>query len=109
MPAEPMQESLWVTRLRPHAGQLARVASEGGEPRQLAFSIITYFMAPADKGLLRELVAQETAHAQILAAFPELAPFPEWLADFIDEARVVFDLKEPDDEDDDGRGPAGRG
>lgn len=89
---EPMTAPLWVTRLSAHVDQLVRVAAEGGEPRQLAIGIISYFMLPADKGLLRELVAQEDAEAQILAAFPKLVPYREWLADFVDESRYTFGL-----------------
>jgi hypothetical protein len=95
-----MTEPFWITRLRPHAGQLARVAQEGGEPRQLADAILSFFMPAHDKGLLRELVANDDAQAQIVAAFPELAPFPTWLAEFIDETRIILGLiAAPDDDE----------
>lgn len=96
-PAESMSHPLWATELAPHVGQLVRIANEAGDARQLA-SGIQFFMSPRHKGMLRELLANDNAQEQLVAAFPQLAAFPMWLEEFIDETRSTFGLPSTYDE-----------
>jgi hypothetical protein len=86
----------WAVELQPAIGQLERRARDGADARDFARSIIVHFMPDHHKGILRELVALPDAQELVAARFPQLGAYPEWLGDFIDEARDVFGLLEDD-------------
>lgn len=92
-------EPAWVSELRVHVSQLVKVASSGRDPRNLANALFDFFLPDRHKGVLRELVAQETAEQQLVDAFPELAPYTAWLSEFVDELRVIFGFVATGDDD----------
>lgn len=83
----------WALELAPHMTQLLRVASNGDDPRDFAFSMLKFFIIGKSRGMLRELVAQDSAVDQVVTHFPEFAPYRTWLDEFVDESRIQLELK----------------
>lgn len=96
----------WVTALRPHVGQLARIAASGKDPYDFAHTVMSFFMPDAHKGTVRELVlpGAEDAAAKLLDAFPPLQAYPGWVVEFIDGVRQELCPELYDDDGDEKEG-----
>jgi hypothetical protein len=96
----------WVTALRPHVGQLARIAASGKDPYDFAHTVMSFFMPDAHKGTVRELVlpGAEDAATKLLEAFPPLQAYPGWVVEFIDGVRQELCPELYDDDGDEKEG-----
>jgi hypothetical protein len=85
--------------LKPYAGMLVERAMADDDPFDLGHSLAV--MIPvAMRDAVAAFIEQESAAAELIAAIPELSPYPAWVGEFINGIRERFNpTEEPDDDE----------
>jgi hypothetical protein len=85
--------------LKPYAGMLVERAMVDDDPFDLGHSLAV--MIPvAMRDAVAAFIEQESAAAELIAAIPELSPYPAWVGEFINGIRERFNpTEEPDDDE----------
>lgn len=99
--AQPEDESgmgMVTMMLRPYAGMLVERAMADDDPFDLGHSVA--LMIPvAMRDSVAAFIERESAAAEVIAAIPELAPYPAWVTGFVDGIRERYNPTEDDDAD----------
>lgn len=89
------------TPLEPYVPQLVAFASENRDPHGVCMTVVT-FAPPQMLAAIREIVGRENPAVELIARFPELAPYKIWTAQVLDEFYAeLFGDEGSDDEDPD--------
>lgn len=85
--------------LKPYAGMLVERAMADDDPFDLGHSLAV--MIPvAMRNAVGAFIEQESAAADLIAAIPELAPYPAWVGEFINGIRERFNpTDDPEDDE----------
>lgn len=80
----------WQQLLQARRKNLFAMARDGKDPQICALAMLELQIPASYSGMVREFVQQDDALQLVLATLPELAPYQQWVADFLDAAYLYF-------------------
>lgn len=87
------------TPLEPEVARLAEFATDDKDPEDVAGLVMMF--APADRlAALKQMLEHADLGERMRTRFPVLAPFQDWLEDFLDSLRERMGLPIPEDDGD---------